>query len=208
MSAIEQVIEAAEREFPYLRQTVAAARIGLARLNADVAELEDVNKNSLKSWTALMRELAKLSDAMGLDDGDWSEADDSTLVEQFDPWTVVAAAICKSKNAFCAGVESAAQVVDKQIEAYPESVFIPPPDGQHGKTVDACSAAALRAVLPVVARKIRQLAEPEQDHAPIGKIRAGCVDCGTKFECYLDDLAGWDDDVPFYRCEVCQSQRS
>ena len=64
-------------------------------------------------------------------------------------------------DAYRAGVESAAQVVDQQVEVYPESVFIPPPAGQHGKTVDACSAAALRAVLPVVARKIRQLADPE-----------------------------------------------
>lgn len=59
------------------------------RAEARVAELEGSDKDHLNSWTALMRELAKLSDALGLDDGDWSETDDSTLVEQFDPWTVI-----------------------------------------------------------------------------------------------------------------------
>lgn len=110
-------------------------------------------------------------------------------------------------DAYRAGVESAAQVVDEQVKAYPESVFIPPPDGQHGKTVDACSAAALRAVLPVVARKIRQLAEPEADDAPIGKIRVQCFRCCESFVCDHDDVFGFDDDTPIYMCGTCQRLR-
>ena len=41
----------------------------------------------------LLRDIAILSDAMGLGDGDWSEADDELLFEQFDPWDVLRKAI-------------------------------------------------------------------------------------------------------------------
>ena len=40
-------------------------------------------------------------------------------------------------------------VVEEVMEdRWPADVFTPPPPGQHGGTVDACSAAALRAVVP------------------------------------------------------------
>jgi len=55
-------------------------------------ELESFRDQS-DSWLKLMREIAKLSDALDLDDDDWAAADDSTLLEQFDPWTVIAAAL-------------------------------------------------------------------------------------------------------------------
>lgn len=60
-------------------------------------------------------------------------------------------------NDFNRALELAAQIVDRYLAAYPENIFIPPVPGQHGKTVDACSAAALRAVLPNIARDIREL---------------------------------------------------
>jgi hypothetical protein len=63
-------------------------------------------------------------------------------------------------DAWRAGVESAAQVIDGYLSAYPENVFFPPPSpGQHCSTVDGCSAAALRAVLPEMKKDIMKLAE-------------------------------------------------
>jgi len=56
-------------------------------------ELADFRDGVTYGWSPLMREIAKLSDALGLDDGDWAIADESTLLEQFDPWTVIAAAL-------------------------------------------------------------------------------------------------------------------
>ena len=68
---------------------------------------------------------------------------------------------------WCADVERAraeereqcARVVDQWLLAYPEAIFTPPAPGEHGKTVDGCSAAALRAALPNVAKDIRNRKE-------------------------------------------------
>lgn len=49
-----------------------------------------------------------------------------------------------------------AKVVDDWVKAYPVSIFGDPPDGQHGNTVDSCSAKALRHGLPPIAEAIRQ----------------------------------------------------
>ena len=38
------------------------------------------------------------------------------------------------------------EVFEGWLAAYPESVFTPPPPGEHGKTVDGCSAAMGRHV--------------------------------------------------------------
>lgn len=40
-------------------------------------------------WLDMLRAVAVLSDAMQLDDGDWQETDDDTLLEQFDFWHVI-----------------------------------------------------------------------------------------------------------------------
>jgi len=47
-----------------------------------------------------------------------------------------------------------ATVVLEYALHFPEDIFTPPPPGKHGKTVDACSAAAIRAVCPVIAQNI------------------------------------------------------
>lgn len=39
------------------------------------------------------------------------------------------------------------EILEPWSRAYPEDVFIPPPAGEHGKTVDACSAAMGRHIL-------------------------------------------------------------
>jgi len=52
------------------------------RIDTEKADLE-------RSWLALLREIAKLSDAMGLDSENWSDADDCTLLQEFDPWVVI-----------------------------------------------------------------------------------------------------------------------
>lgn len=61
--------------------------------------------------------------------------------------------------AWAAGVEASAKIVDDYLSAYPVAVFSEPPAGQHGVTVDACSAAAIRAILPNIAEDIRKLGE-------------------------------------------------
>lgn len=58
-------------------------------------------------------------------------------------------------------IEACARVVDMYAAHYPLDVFPAPPAGEHGTTVDSCSAAALRAVLPEVARDIRALKIPQ-----------------------------------------------
>jgi hypothetical protein len=54
--------------------------------------------------------------------------------------------------------EASAQVVDRYLAAYSIKAFTEPEPGQHGETVDACSARALRCVLPHIAEDIRRLA--------------------------------------------------
>jgi hypothetical protein len=58
-------------------------------LDESVSALKQAIAEQDKTWLALLQECAKLSDAMGLDDGDWVEAGDETLMEQFDPWVVI-----------------------------------------------------------------------------------------------------------------------
>jgi hypothetical protein len=62
-------------------------------------------------------------------------------------------------------LEDAARVVEWYLSHYSASVFVQPEPGQHGKTVDACSAAALREVLPHIADDIRKLAAPQPGRA-------------------------------------------
>jgi len=52
--------------------------------------------------------------------------------------------------------ERCAQIVEDLARHYPEAVFVPPEPGQHGKTVDACSAAAIRGIIPSIAAAIRE----------------------------------------------------
>ncbi len=50
--------------------------------------------------------------------------------------------------------EEALHILRAYLAAYPESIFLPPPPGEHGRTVDGCSAAALRAVLPNIIKDV------------------------------------------------------
>lgn len=84
--AIERGIDAGDLTHGQVHQLIAEIR----RLRA---ELQPLQESDTYGWQPLMREIAKLSDALGLDDGDWSDADDSTLLEQFDPWAVIRSAI-------------------------------------------------------------------------------------------------------------------
>ena len=59
--------------------------------------------------------------------------------------------------------EQCAAFLEDFAKHYPENVFIPPPPGEHGKTVDACSAAAIRAILPILAAAIRE--QEDERHA-------------------------------------------
>ena len=69
--------------------------------------------------------------------------------------------VCMSMNvAKAIERERCAKVVEDFAKAYPVGIFIPPPEGKHGATVDACSARALRETLPGVADKIREGNEP------------------------------------------------
>ena len=61
--------------------------------------------------------------------------------------------------AYLAGLEAAIIIIESYLKAYPEDIFLAPTAGQHGNTVDACSAHALRIVLPNIIRDIRGLSE-------------------------------------------------
>jgi NTP pyrophosphatase (non-canonical NTP hydrolase) len=65
--------------------------------------------------------------------------------------------------------ERCATIVESFAAHYPVSVFPPPSPGEHGKTVDACSARAIRCILPVLATLIRQNVEI-------------CPECGSIYE--------------------------
>ena len=69
-----------------------------AALRVRLAEAAEAQANT--DWLDILTELAKLSDAMQLDSGDWADADDETLLEQFGPYEVISAAIgCVNKLA-------------------------------------------------------------------------------------------------------------
>lgn len=58
-----------------------------------------------------------------------------------------------------AALLEAAQVVREFVQHYPTDIFIEPLPGQHGRTVDACSASAIRAICPVIADALDRLRE-------------------------------------------------
>lgn len=60
-------------------------------------------------------------------------------------------------------LEEAAGVADRWEGYYPTNLFPEPPPGEHGKTVDSCSARAARHVAACIAKDIRELrAQPEE----------------------------------------------
>ena len=54
-------------------------------------------------------------------------------------------------------IDEAAKAARDFALNYPTDVFAQPPAGQHGETVDACSAAAIRAMAPIIALKIEEM---------------------------------------------------
>jgi len=53
------------------------------------------------------------------------------------------------KDAYREGVEAMqAGMKNAVAEFYPTDIFTPPSPGEHGETVDQCSAAAMRGVVP------------------------------------------------------------
>ena len=60
-------------------------------------------------------------------------------------------------------LEEAVKVIHAYATAYPEDIFIPPPPGEHGQTVDACSARALRVILPNIERDVAALKQEAHD---------------------------------------------
>lgn len=59
--------------------------------------------------------------------------------------------------------ERAAARLEAHVANYPSDVFAPPPHGQHAKTVDGCSAHALRFMLPLLADIVRELPAVEDE---------------------------------------------
>lgn len=53
--------------------------------------------------------------------------------------------------------ERCAAVIDEWVKHYGIEIFPEPSSGEHGNTIDACSARALRDVLPRIASKLRAL---------------------------------------------------
>ncbi len=68
-------------------------------------------------------------------------------------------------------IETAAQIVEGFSAFYPTDIFPEPPPGQHGDTVDACSASAIRHVLPAIADRVRSMSilpSPLRDSGLLG----------------------------------------
>jgi len=60
------------------------------------------------------------------------------------------------------GLEVAAHILETKLSHYPVSIFPEPPPGMHGKTVDACSASALRIGLRQWADEVRHMAHQSE----------------------------------------------
>lgn len=52
--------------------------------------------------------------------------------------------------------KSIIELLEKRIGMYPEDIFPDPPPGQHGDTVDTCSARAIRHVLNTLITDIKE----------------------------------------------------
>jgi hypothetical protein len=82
---------------------------------------------------------------------------DELLSTAYDPISLCRKELWEAIKDHKDDVEKAARIVDEYLKAYPPDIFIEPPLGQHGQTMDACSAAALRKILPNIATDIRKL---------------------------------------------------
>ena len=75
--------------------------------------------------------------------------EDVTNVGCFDEEVDVIAALLADQEA------ELADWLERRAGDYPEDIWTPPPPGEHGKTVDGCSAAALRLMAPKWAQWVR-----------------------------------------------------
>ncbi len=55
------------------------------------------------------------------------------------------------------GIKASIEIIEEYLKASSMDIFNSPPPGEHGETVDACSAAALRAVLPNIITDLNAL---------------------------------------------------
>lgn len=55
--------------------------------------------------------------------------------------------------------EEAAEIAREHGDHYPTDIFIEPPPGEHGQTVDACSARAERHASRIIAQAISEAKE-------------------------------------------------
>ena len=69
---------------------------------------------------------------------------------------ILAALKAEREAATLAERERAIAVVQAFLDSYPLNIFTDPEPGKHGETVDACSARALRRILPIIAAAIRE----------------------------------------------------
>lgn len=60
------------------------------------------------------------------------------------------------------GMERAAEIIAAHALKYPMDVFTEPPPGEHGKSVDGCSARAIRYCCKVLREAIREEAAREK----------------------------------------------
>ena len=65
-------------------------------------------------------------------------------------------------DALAKRLEAVKAIAQDWLDHYPEDVFIEPPPGQHGQTVDACSARAARHVLRGVLEDIEGMVETDR----------------------------------------------
>ena len=84
------------------------------------------------------------------------EVVDTYEVRANEPLSFSADMIDLIANALAKAKEECIRIADKWDAAYPTDIFPEPPPGEHGKTVDACSARMGRIVARGIAKAIRE----------------------------------------------------
>jgi hypothetical protein len=119
----------------------------------------------------------------------------------FTPQVLFACAACEREAAAVeAAREECAALIGRYLSTYPPDIFIEPPRGQHGTTVDSCSARALRGVLPNIAFDIRGLSVTGALALRIAQARLSTLKAILAFmhdHCYVG-MSGDPDDVEFH----------
>ena len=80
--------------------------------------------------------------------------DHAAVLEELDHVSIWQRAACRAGAEAIRTLEAVQELSWEWDQAYPSSIFIEPPPGEHGKTVDSCSAAMARHMANALARAL------------------------------------------------------